>query len=112
MVDPDAIHQAHRSFIAHIAEQLHDDFLAMYHQLTAEQYEYSGTAVNNRRLRNICLSYLAETVAGQTLAAQQCANTDNMTDRQAALRLSPITPATNAPKPWPILTAPGTTIRW
>ena len=87
-VDVDGIHAA-RNFVRHaLAGELEATLLERYQELAARgPYEKSATAIANRSLRNACLAYLMETTGGSALARRQLADSDNMTDTLAALRV-------------------------
>src|SRR3990167_9331523 len=90
VVDIDAIHAA-REYVLHcIANALQADFLTLYqknYNLT-EPYQFNMEEMGRRRLRNVCLAYLARTSEYKKLCLQQLkeANLHNMTDTIAALR--------------------------
>jgi aminopeptidase N len=87
-VDVDGIHAA-RDFVRHeLAVNLEATIGARYEELAAPgPYDKSAAAIANRSLRNACLAYLMETSGGSALARRQLAESDNMTDTLAALRV-------------------------
>jgi len=87
VVDVDGIHTA-RGFIKKgLANNLKELFVERYAGLNDGQpYHKSAASMARRSLKNICLSYLLETDAGESLARAQLASSDNMTDTLAALR--------------------------
>ena len=51
-----------------------------------QSYQKTASAMARRSLKNICLSYLLETHAGESLAGAQLKSSDNMTDTLAAMQ--------------------------
>ena len=91
-VDPEALHLARRGLIHHLAHGLRDEFAACYARLSSPiAYSFDAAGVAARRLRNVCLTYLAELApdvsggVGLAQAQRQFAEADNMTDQFAAL---------------------------
>jgi aminopeptidase N len=88
IVDPDALHAARNGLRRHLAEQLENEFSALYAALAPTgAYTPSSDEAGRRALRNVCLGYLLEldTEAKRQLALQQFEDADNMTDQFAAL---------------------------
>jgi len=87
VVDVDGIHAA-RGFIKKgLANNLKALFVKRYAGLNdGRPYHKSAASMARRSLKNICLSYLLETDAGESLARAQLESSDNMTDTLAALR--------------------------
>jgi aminopeptidase N len=88
VVDPDALHAARDGLRRHLAEQLADEFEALYAELAPTQsYMPSSAEAGRRALRNLCLGYLLElgTSPVRELALSQFRNADNMTDQFGAL---------------------------
>jgi aminopeptidase N len=87
-VDVDGIHAA-RDLVRHaLAVNLEQTILKRYEELTSRgPYDKSAPAIADRSLRNACLAYLMETPGGSALASRQLADSDNMTDTLAALRV-------------------------
>ena len=92
VVDPEALHQARRSLARFLAEGLGEVFAARYAELAPRGgYTTAPQDVARRRLRNLCLAYLAELEGqggrGDPLALARCQyeTADNMTDQFAAL---------------------------
>ncbi|PHZ83412.1 aminopeptidase N [Paremcibacter congregatus] len=87
-VDVDAIHQA-RKFVRHALAATHETALQSIYNAcqTTGFYAFTPQAVADRRLKNVCLSYLMtqETPAVFTQSMAQFSNADNMTDEIAAL---------------------------
>ncbi len=87
VVDVDGIHAARNFVKRFLAQALREAFLQRYHSLEDEgAYSKSPDAMARRSLRNVCLSYLQQTDAGEALAEEQIAASDNMTDSLAALQ--------------------------
>ncbi|MFV0575342.1 MAG: aminopeptidase N [Vibrio sp.] len=84
-VDVDAIAAALGFMKKAIAEELVEEFTAMYHSLKQAQYTIEHAAIGQRSLRNICLAYLAVTEGGETLVSAQYESANNMTDTMAAM---------------------------
>lgn len=86
VVDVDGIHAARRFVKKRLAVELEPLFSGRYADLNdAGAYQKSSQAMARRALKNVCLSFLAETAAGESLAAAQLASSDNMTDTLAAI---------------------------
>jgi len=88
-VDPGAIHRARRFYLKQVAAALTDDLHRIYRQLTATgPYRYTPEEASRRSLRNLCLDWLLQSGrdAYRNLAVRQYHDSDNMTDRLAALR--------------------------
>ncbi len=88
VVDVVAIHQA-RDFVKRsLAEQLTEQFSALYQVNNQEESgQLSAEAIGRRKIKNICLDYLSklETEQSYQLANEQFASAKNMTDQIAAL---------------------------
>jgi len=88
VVDVVAIHQA-RDFVKRsLAEQLTEQFSALYQANHKEESgQLSAEAIGRRRIKNICLGYLSqlETQQSYQLANGQFASAKNMTDQISAL---------------------------
>ena len=82
----DGIWQALQQFEHLLATTLQAELRHCYDQLAGQAYQYSEYAVANRRLRALCLRYLArvESDAGLTVRSHY-QQADNMTDTIAAL---------------------------
>jgi len=87
-INVDAIHQA-RNFVRRALAAAHRQQLKyLYHDCRAAQaYVFTPDAAANRRLKNLCLSYLMtlEEPDIVELCRQQLSSADNMTDEIAAL---------------------------
>jgi len=87
VVDVDGIHAARKFIKKGLASDLSALFTERYSALNDGQpYQKSATAMARRSLKNICLSYLLETDAGESLAIAQLDSSDNMTDTLAAMQ--------------------------
>ncbi|HKT15415.1 MAG TPA: aminopeptidase N [Allosphingosinicella sp.] len=90
VVDPEAIHAAHRSLRADLGRELEPQWRRAYTASSAaNRFEYSPAAKGARRLRTVALAFLAAagTDDAAELAMRQFSNADNMTDRQGALKV-------------------------
>ena len=86
VVDVDGIHIARNFIKKGLAGDLEALFAGRYTELNDGQpYQKSATAMARRSLKNICLSYLLLTDAGESLAVAQLESSDNMTDTLAAI---------------------------
>ncbi|MDD5249531.1 MAG: aminopeptidase N [Rhodocyclaceae bacterium] len=92
VVDPEAIHLARLALRRHLAARLREPFEAVWQALAPnEPYAPDGRQVGRRALRNLALSYLAESdapyLAGSVMPRllAQCNDAGNMTDVIAAL---------------------------
>lgn len=68
-----------------IASEMGDAWKDIYQQQKSGSYQYQQQDVNQRRLKNIALSYLAKTEWGESAIESQYSASDNMTDSLAAL---------------------------
>src|SRR5690606_29542366 len=87
-IDVDGLRVAH-SFTCHTLGQSHAALLMSTYAALSQGGAHSQdrAAVDGRRLKNLCLSYLVETGEEEAiqLALQQLLEASNMTDAQAAL---------------------------
>lgn len=89
VIPVDAILHALAQFKAELAKQLQSVLLQCYQQLSFSAYQYEQQQVAQRKLRAVCLGYLAlcpELAPG--LLASQLSQADNMTDTLAVLTAS------------------------
>jgi aminopeptidase N len=87
VVDVDGIHAARKFIKRGLASELSPLFSERYTELNDGQaYQKSSDAMARRALKNTCLSYLAETDEGESLAIAQLGSSDNMTDTLAAIK--------------------------
>ncbi|WP_428772510.1 aminopeptidase N [Vibrio sp.] len=84
-VDVDAVATVLTAMKQQLASELADELSALYHSLTQAEYSIEHAAIGQRALRNICLSYLAYTDAGNQLVEAQYHGAHNMTDTIAAM---------------------------
>ena len=85
--DPGRIHIVRKRLRHFIASKLRSEFESCYHTLSQPSSGLDDQAMQQRKLKNICLSYLG-TLNDQTviqLLEKQFHNSDNMTDQYAAL---------------------------
>jgi len=85
--NPGLIHAVREHLRHHIATALRDDFESCYHQLSSGSNDLDDGAMQQRKLKNVCLSYLG-TLNDRTaiqLIYKQFSNAANMTDQYAAL---------------------------
>jgi aminopeptidase N len=86
VIDVDGIHTSRRFVKSALASHFSSQLEALYRALNhGRAYELSAPAIAGRSLKNVCLSYLVELETGVSLALQQLASSDNMTDTLAAL---------------------------
>ena len=86
--DPQAIHEVREYFIATLANGMRLPLDTCYEQLNqAESYQIDAASMGRRRLKNVCLSYLARIKDDgvHALCLAQFENANNMTDKLAAL---------------------------
>ncbi len=88
VVDVEAIHQAREFVKQSLAEQLQDQFKALYQKYHKDESgQFDAGAIGRRRIKNSCLSYLTKLKSKESyqLAEQQFQTAKNMTDQIAAL---------------------------
>ena len=90
--DPGAIHRVRESLRCWLASALSDEFESCYHSLSGETGVDATTGINDtamqqRKLKNVCLGYLAAAKDDSfiALAYEQFEHAKNMTDQYAAL---------------------------
>ncbi len=89
-IDVDAIHTAREFLKTELAKTLKDAFLDVYHRCSAsDPRDISNTAMADRSLKNLCLSYLGtlDEPEIQALITTQFNTAGNMTDEFAAFQL-------------------------
>jgi aminopeptidase N len=87
-IDVQAIYVARRTFRQSMAEILESELLQTYHENKLEgAYRYSAEDAGHRKLKNLCLAYLATLGKSEyhALARQQYVDTQNMTDMMGAM---------------------------
>ncbi|NOQ15183.1 MAG: aminopeptidase N, partial [Methyloprofundus sp.] len=88
IVDVESIHQARQFVKLSLAEQLGEQFHALYAENHhGESGELTSDAIARRRIKNVCLDYLSqlETEASYRLLNEQFSTASTMTDQIAAL---------------------------
>ena len=86
IIDVEGIYTARKSLQDQIASSLENEFKKTYQACNNEKYAYEQAQVANRRLRNVCLSYLAKSKGNEGLLLSQYEQSDNMTDSLGVLR--------------------------
>lgn len=86
-VDPEAIHTVRHFVLATLAKALRMDLERCYQRLQQADYRIDTASVGQRRLKNVCLSWLGhlEDRSIHELCMQQYQQANNMTDALAAL---------------------------
>lgn len=87
-VDPVALCQAHQSLAIFFAQGAMSQLNAVYQESTETSYSNDGLSIAKRSLKNACLSYLATLDKADSMAQQQYAQSDNMADSLAALKVA------------------------
>ncbi len=90
VIDVLAIHQAREALRDFIAESLKEELIEVFrHKRSDSSYSPDAKAAGQRSLKNVCLGYLAQLddPACLALITAQYHNSDNMTDRMAALSI-------------------------
>ncbi|WP_047678897.1 MULTISPECIES: aminopeptidase N [Xenorhabdus] len=88
VIDPQAIHEVIYAITRSLANEMADEFAAVYHSIHTGTYRINHQDIAKRALRNICLHYLAfieDKGQADKLIAAQYYQADNMTDTIAAL---------------------------
>jgi aminopeptidase N len=87
VVGPDAIHAAREALQREIGVRLQDEWRRIHAECARNGFSLSSDARAARKLRGVALSYLVASGAedGPSIAFEQFAQADNMTERQAAL---------------------------
>ena len=88
VVDIVAIHQAREFVKQTLAEQLKDEFSALYQRFHKDESgKFDSHSIGRRRIKNICLSYLSKLESDEVyqVAEKQFRIAKNMTDQIAAL---------------------------
>ena len=88
VIDPDAIHAVRVALRRRLAEALKGELLAAYQAfMVTGAYSPDARSAGQRALKNLCLSYLVESIEppGLELCLRQLDTADNMTDAMAAL---------------------------
>ncbi|MCP9268422.1 aminopeptidase N [Xenorhabdus sp. XENO-1] len=88
VIDPKAIHDVLHAITRGLANEMADEFTAVYHSIHTGAYRIDHQDIAKRALRNTCLYYLAfidDKEQVDELVAAQYYQADNMTDTVAAL---------------------------
>jgi aminopeptidase N len=87
MVDPDAIHMAHKKLTQIIGVSLASMWSELHARLAQKEFSLSGKAKGARKLKNLALHYLCVSGAlgGDKVAFDQFESAHNMTERAGAL---------------------------
>ena len=86
-IDPAAIHAAREFVRGRLADACREELLAGYHaNQDSGPYRRGAEAAGRRRLKNVCLAYLAAAPEGHALALAQFHQADNMTDALGGVR--------------------------
>ena len=88
VIDPESVHGVRMGVKRAIAQALQGDLLRLYSQNHRDESgHFDAEAIGRRKLKNVCLSYLAELDTPQTheLCGRQFHAARNMTDQIAAL---------------------------
>ncbi|OIQ26374.1 aminopeptidase N [uncultured Vibrio sp.] len=84
-VDVDSIAKVLKQTKKTFANEMADELTAIYHAMAQPEYTIEHSAIGQRALRNVCLSYLSLTPMGEELVSLQYKNSNNMTDTIAAM---------------------------
>lgn len=87
-VDPVAVHLTRRQIKQEIAQMLSDEWHGLYQYHHRDEFnQFDAASIGRRRLKNICLDYIAtlDTPESHGLTLAQFESTRTMTDRIAAL---------------------------
>ncbi|NRN28665.1 aminopeptidase N [Photorhabdus heterorhabditis] len=87
IIDPKAIHEVLDATTHTLAQEMADEFAAVYNAINIGAYRVDHQDIAKRSLRNICLYYLAfgHQAQADKLVSNQYHQSDNMTDALAAL---------------------------
>ncbi|WP_215800235.1 aminopeptidase N [Pantoea dispersa] len=87
VIDPQAIAAVRAALVRTLANELSDEFYAVYLANQSSDYKVEHAEIGKRSLKNVCLSYLAFADAEQAskLVQAQYDKASNMTDALAAL---------------------------
>ena len=84
-IDPDAISAVREFMIDAIADSLQELLLKTYNSIRFDEYKINREDIALRKLRNVCLSYLAYTNIGNNLVNKHYIYSNKRTDTLAAL---------------------------
>lgn len=81
-----SLYQSRKALIQSIASFADSQLLALFENNECEKYRYDIEQVDKRRIKNLCLGYLAHHPSAEKLIRHQYTNSDNMTDTLGALK--------------------------
>lgn len=84
--DVETLYESRKSLIKSIAHFAETQLLALFKQSVCNEYQYNIGQVDKRRIKNLCLGYLAHNQSASALIRQQYSTSDNMTDTLGALK--------------------------
>ena len=90
VIDYSLAHEAREKYFTSLARELKGDLLDRYRRLSGTPYSRSKESIARRKLKNVCLAFLAQMEEGREsldLLWEQYEKADNMTDRLTALAL-------------------------
>jgi aminopeptidase N len=85
-IDVNNLYHSRALFIQHLVAKIAPVLQTIYQSIGLAQYEYTQSAVNARRCRNVVLNLLANTRPSSGLIQQQYEDSDNMSDTLGALK--------------------------
>ncbi|WP_312242623.1 aminopeptidase N [Pantoea sp.] len=87
VIDPQAIKEVREALLRTLAQEMADEFLAVYLAHQESEYRIDHADIGRRALKNVCLTYLAfgDVAQGDKLVQAQYRQANNMTDALAAL---------------------------
>ncbi|CAK9884603.1 MAG: Aminopeptidase N [Candidatus Erwinia impunctatus] len=87
IIDPDAIAAVRQRFCQTLANEMADEWRAVYANNLTPVYRVEHKDIGKRALKNVCLTYLSfgDPLLAEHLVSQQYQMADNMTDSLAAL---------------------------
>jgi aminopeptidase N len=81
-----SLFQSRKNLIESISRFAERQLLELFEQSGCADYQYDSEQVDKRRIKNVCLGYLAHHSSAAKLIRQQYASSDNMTDTLGALK--------------------------
>jgi aminopeptidase N len=81
-----SLFQSRKNLIESISRFAERQLLELFEQSVCADYQYDSEQVDKRRIKNVCLGYLAHHSSAAKLIRQQYASSDNMTDTLGALK--------------------------
>ncbi|WP_034913856.1 aminopeptidase N [Erwinia sp. 9145] len=87
IIDPIAIAEVRHALVRLLANELADEWLAVYNANQSADYQVTHADIGRRALKNVCLGYLAhgEVSLADKLVKAQFVQANNMTDSLAAM---------------------------